>query len=85
MPPWVMNDLMVRLQGEIEGGQPGEHVCRGTLLSREQYLIDTERWGYADPRETIMSHADLIRWTRAIIEEQSPPMGHVTLLDTERS
>jgi hypothetical protein len=82
VPPWVMNDLMVRLQEEGEGGAPQERVCRGTLLSREQYLIDIERWGYADPRESTMSHADLDRWTRAILEDPSPPPGHVTLLDT---
>jgi hypothetical protein len=85
VPPWVMNDLMVRLQCDVAGGQPAERVCQGTLLSREQYLVDIERWGYADPREAIMTHTDLIRWTRAIVEEPSPKMGHIALLDTERT
>ena len=27
-----------------------DRVCAGTLLSREQYLSEIQRWGYADAR-----------------------------------
>src|SRR5205823_5429547 len=51
VPAWVMNDLLTRLQAEVGGGAAPGRVCNGALLSREQYLIDVHRWGYADPRE----------------------------------
>jgi len=87
VPAWVMNDLVVRLQAEVAAPPPEERVCQGTLLSREQYLIDIERWGYADPRERPqgnMTPGDIDRWTRAILEEPSPPPGHVAELDSGR-
>jgi hypothetical protein len=79
IPAWVMNDLTAHLLGEVATAPPEDRVCRGTLLSREQYLIDVERWGYADARERPlgkMSHADIAHWTRAITDHPSPPMEH---------
>lgn len=47
-------------------------VCRGTLLSREQYLDDLERRGYADGRRShgTMSASDVEIWTAAIDDRQ---------------
>lgn len=50
IPNWVMQELLAQLQGELEGPPPRERICQGTLLSRAQYLIDIENWGYADAR-----------------------------------
>jgi hypothetical protein len=80
VPAWVMNDLLVRLQGEVSAPPLPTKVCRGTLLSREQYLIDVERWGYEDARREPrgpMTQDDIDHWTRAIWEDPSPPAGHV--------
>ena len=47
-------------------------VCRGTILSREQYLADIECWGYRDARrlpEGTMTTAEIARWTAAIEEK----------------
>jgi hypothetical protein len=41
------------------GEPPAERVCRGTLLSRTQYVVDVERWGYADGRLDMLSLEDL--------------------------
>jgi hypothetical protein len=44
-------------------------VCRGTLLSREQYLVDLRERGYADARTAPwggISPEDIQRWTAAI-------------------
>ncbi len=49
VPEWVMRDLLARMETELENA-PGEHVCLGTLLSRTQYKIDTEQWGFRDHR-----------------------------------
>jgi hypothetical protein len=42
-------DRLVRESGEPEAAGE-EQVCRGTLLSRAQYLVDVEHWGYRDGR-----------------------------------
>src|SRR5262249_15911864 len=46
IPAAVMEELTGRLQKENRSGAPDTRVCRGTLLSRVQYVIDVERWGY---------------------------------------
>ena len=50
-----------------------ERVCGGTLISREQYLIDVDEWGFEDarlaPRGTL-SPDDVRIWTRAIREQR---------------
>jgi hypothetical protein len=72
VPAWVCAELAQRLERERTSDlQPGvPPVCRGTLLSREQYLVDIEQQGYVDGRlhdpEVHMSAADIRRWTAAI-------------------
>jgi len=44
-------------------------LCRGPLLSRAQYLVDLERWGFVDarlPPHGPLSRRDNAIWTRAI-------------------
>ncbi len=44
-------------------------LCRGTFLSREQYLVDVRQWGYRDARLPPfgnLSPTEAGRWTRAI-------------------
>jgi hypothetical protein len=68
VPQWVMDDLIGRLGAEEPSGPPSK-LCRGTLLSRSQYLVDLERSGYVDARlEPIgsMSQEDIDHWTAAI-------------------
>ncbi|HEV3119833.1 MAG TPA: hypothetical protein VGY58_22425, partial [Gemmataceae bacterium] len=50
IPHWVMDELVRRLQEEMNLAPHQDHVCQGTLLSHTQYLIDIERWGYQDAR-----------------------------------
>ncbi len=68
VPARVVRELWARLEGELTA-DAAERVCHGTILSREQYLIDVEQWEYADariaPRGT-MSAADVAHWTAAI-------------------
>ena len=40
VPAWVIHELSDRLRREAEEPPPAEKVCQGTLLSREQYLVD---------------------------------------------
>jgi hypothetical protein len=70
VPAWVMDQLSEFLAKDREPEAGAAGVCRGTLLSREQYLVDIERLGYMDGRvlspEVHMSLEDIERWTRAI-------------------
>lgn len=50
VPAWVMRVLADRLAAELVEPWDGGRVCRGTLLSAEQYAIDIDRWGYEDGR-----------------------------------
>jgi hypothetical protein len=50
-----MDELLDRLRTE-RSNDPGESVCRGTLLSPTQYLIDVEQWGYHDARLPPFGH-----------------------------
>ena len=74
IPASVMTDLLQRAQEEI-GNAPGEKVCRGTLLSRAQYLPDVLERGYRDARLEPRSHmtaADVEIWTAAIDDAYRP-------------
>jgi hypothetical protein len=69
IPAWVMHKLVRRLSEEHKSGDAAERVCRGTLLSREQYLPDIRRWKYKDPRLSPlgkMSQEAVAHWTAAI-------------------
>ncbi|HYN10006.1 MAG TPA: hypothetical protein VES67_21660 [Vicinamibacterales bacterium] len=49
-------------------------LCRGTLLSRAQYLIDVERWGFSDARRPpfgSMTDREYTIWTNAIAQHWS--------------
>lgn len=68
IPAAVLADLSRRAADEASVDAPSQ-VCNGTLLSRAQYLVDIERWGYADGRlqpRGGMSTDDVARWTAAI-------------------
>jgi hypothetical protein len=45
-----MEALGDRLAAEREPTTAPEPLCQGTLLSRTQYRVDTEQWGYRDGR-----------------------------------
>jgi hypothetical protein len=72
---WVLDELMCRLRSEMVSGAGADRVCQGTLISRAQYLVDIERWGYADARrvEGRMEQADIDHWTEAIATEHPTP------------
>ena len=69
IPTPVMKELLNRLQSEISSPPPTDLLCQGTILSRAQYLIDIEHWGYQDgqlaPRGHMTSE-EIALWTAAI-------------------
>jgi hypothetical protein len=68
VPARVLDDYAQRLTAlRVEKGF--DKICRGTLVSRAQYLIDIGQYGFADARLTPrggMSPEDAIFWTWAI-------------------
>lgn len=75
VPRWVMDRLVARLQVETHTPPPAERLCRGTLLSRAQYLVEVETWGYTDGRlepDAGMTPEDVQHWTDAIDQADRP-------------
>jgi hypothetical protein len=75
IPAWVLEHLTQRLRATFNAAAPGDRVCRGTLLSRQQYLVDVEEWGYADARtrpDNPMTDDDIATWTAGIADDGAP-------------
>ena len=69
IPERIMTELMTRLQQQISSQPETDRVCRGTLVSRAQYLLDIGRYGYEDARlqpRGNMTAEDAVYWTWAI-------------------
>jgi hypothetical protein len=72
IPAAIMDDLISRLRKDAPIAGP-ERVCRGTLLSRKQYLLDVQERGFRDARledRVHMDDKDIAHWTRAIAKEE---------------
>jgi hypothetical protein len=68
-PAWVMEELQRRLADELAQPPSRDRLCRGPILSREQYLTDTLDGGYYDGRQLphgTMTEEEIRRWTAAI-------------------
>jgi hypothetical protein len=69
IPSVVMKELVSRLLAELDVPTRDSKVCQGTLLSRSQYLVDVDEWGYEDARiqpRGSMSESQVAEWTAAI-------------------
>jgi hypothetical protein len=67
VPAWVMDGLVGRMTAER--ASEDSPVCNGTLLSREQYLVDIRERGYADARVPPYGNVpapEIETWTDAI-------------------
>ena len=70
VPPAVWRTLLDRAGTELGAPDDAEGICRGPFMSRAQYLIDLEAWGYRDPRLHAnggpMTRREVRDWTDAI-------------------
>ena len=74
VPAWVEADLTEAARASVTD----ERICRGTYISRAQYLVDVEDWGYADarlPPHGSMADRNWLIWTNAIDARQSRVKG----------
>jgi hypothetical protein len=70
IPEWIVRELTTRF---VSDRQAPAHICRGTLLSREQYLWDLERLRYEDARlrpHGAMTREEIAIWTNAIGQDE---------------
>jgi len=75
IPSWVIDELAARLHEETARGNSDERVCFGTIISRQQYLMDVDEWGYLDGRLSPignMSEEEIAHWTAGIAQDGSP-------------
>jgi len=73
VPDWLMAELVRRLRVEQRQAPPRLAVCLGSLLSRSQFMIDTETWGYRDgrlPPTGNMSQEQIDAWEQRRREDQ---------------
>jgi len=72
IPAEVLHPLLERAKANESETRSGSPICQGTLLSRAQYLVDVERWGFADARvesRPKITLRELVEWTNAIERE----------------
>ncbi|HEX3867962.1 MAG TPA: nucleotidyltransferase [Gemmatimonadaceae bacterium] len=68
IPSHVIGELTARL-GSVSAAADADRVCRGTLTSRAQYMLDIGQYGYRDARLAPMGNMnpeDVVYWTWAI-------------------
>jgi len=73
IPTVVLDRLLGRVRAGAPARKPVSPLCRGTILSRSQYLVDVEQWGYRDARlipNGAMSAEEIALWTAAAREEE---------------
>ena len=73
IPAWVSDELCARVLHETAEAAHEPPVCKGTLLSRQQYLVDVESWGYQDARVVggEMTEAEAVDWSHRGEDEES--------------
>ncbi|HYX24299.1 MAG TPA: hypothetical protein VFC23_09130 [Thermoanaerobaculia bacterium] len=84
IPGHVLEILAGRLRTDAPD-EEDERVCRGTILSRSQYLVDVLQWGYEDARlrpEGSMSPEEVERWT--VAAEKDGDASQLAAIEGER-
>ena len=73
VPQRIMDRLLRLVSGELAANAPIRKLCNGSVLSRQQYLIDIDEWGYLDGRlepRGNMSADEIAHWTAAIDQKK---------------
>ncbi len=48
IPKWLLDELVGRMQNQINVPTPRNRICRGRLFSPQDYYIDVSKWGFGD-------------------------------------
>src|SRR5438270_3585366 len=71
--PMAVNDELIDRLRKQAPARGGKRRCRGTLLSRKQYLVDVQQWGFEDARLEDRVHMDsdeIAEWTKAAPKDE---------------
>ncbi|HEY8181910.1 MAG TPA: hypothetical protein VII32_06690 [Thermoanaerobaculia bacterium] len=74
IPTWVMDEMAQRLAAEVRAGNTKDKICYGTIISRQQYLVDITERGYKDARlqpDGNMNAEEIAHWTAGIDQDGS--------------
>jgi hypothetical protein len=66
VPRWVMEELLDRARRTLDRQRTGDHVTRGTLVSRFSFAIDVNEWRYRDLRSEAVRAAEELPLIRQI-------------------
>lgn len=72
IPASIVDGLIAQLRS-AERTAGVNRICRGTLLSRKQYLVDIQERVFRDARlqaRVHMNAKDIAHWTKAIAKEE---------------
>lgn len=67
VPEALMRNLLARVRANLDEPPPQTKICRGTLLSRYQYMVDIDHWDCIDAR--VEPHGKM---TKSEADELSP-------------
>jgi hypothetical protein len=84
IPNWVLTQLTEKFQAGVSPASA--RICRGTYLSRAQYLPDITDWGYLDARvvpEGSMTAEEADIWTTAAIKDENVTISIASNIDSD--
>src|SRR5437762_4129161 len=70
----VMNEMAERLNAETRAGNSKDKTCYGSIISRQQYLVDIMERGYRDARlrpDGNLNAEEIAHWTAGIDQDGS--------------
>jgi calcineurin-like phosphoesterase family protein len=73
VPSTIKQHLLDLLRGDLAAPAAAARVCQGPFLSRSQFNVDVESWGYQDARLANMSKQQVTEWTEAAAEKPEKP------------
>jgi hypothetical protein len=71
--PELGERLLERWHAEKRSRPTSTRLCQGKLLSRAQYLVDIEEWGYEDARLVptgSLARQEVVEWTEAMAKPE---------------
>lgn len=86
IPQWVMTELTKKFQDRVSPASA--RICRGTYLSRAQYLPDITDWGYLDARvapEGSMTPEQANIWTIAAVTDENVTISIASDVELENT
>ena len=56
VPRWLIDELLERLNAQLQMPTPERKVCRGRIFSPRDYLVDVTEWGFSEAFGNLEEH-----------------------------